>query len=462
MMQIHIIVLVLWMAISFLLMMDRNRARGYSIAILGAVMLLPSGAGIELSGFPDLEKISVAVIGCLFGTAVFQFNTLMRFRPCKSDFLLVLALCSIILTSLVNKLGLYAGVGAALAECFKFVFLVFLARLHLSTPRALRTFLYVFLFCAVCYVPLVALEWRFSPQSHYIFYGYFQHEFSQFKRWGFFRPVGFFPHALDLGRFLAFAAFLAALPLRRELGRVFPMGHWLFVPLMSALLLTMSFGPYIIFGVLCAMYYLLQKRAWLAYVPPVIAMVLVALLLAGFNPFSPGLKVVNFISTERGLSLQYRIDTLVDYSGFIMKQPVLGYAWWAPLDHEMRATDSQLLIRMLKHGMLCAGLLYAWWFCTLSAALRSAQRLRGSPHANEILALAALIPLCMALSTIDSALDPYLIVSASAMIGIDGALRSGRFVRRGVPRPDAALGSVRSRPSFARQRPASTASREST
>ena len=58
-----------------------------------------------------------------------------------------------------------------------------------------------------------------SPQIHRTLYGYFQHVFVQFERGGYWRPVVCFNHALDLGRFFAFAAFLAALPMRKELAR---------------------------------------------------------------------------------------------------------------------------------------------------------------------------------------------------------------------------------------------------
>jgi hypothetical protein len=72
-----------------------------------------------------------------------------------------------------------------------------------SDPERLRTFLRVWFFGALLYLPLVAIEVRLSPRIHYWIYGYLQHDYLQLVRQGGFRPIVFMHHGLEVALFVA-------------------------------------------------------------------------------------------------------------------------------------------------------------------------------------------------------------------------------------------------------------------
>lgn len=98
-------------------------------------------------------------------------------------------------------------------------FLYFIApflvgRAVFRTRNDLRTFLQLMAVFGICYVPLMLIELRVSPQVHTWVYGYYPHPaFSQAMRWGGWRPQVFFIHGLNLARHMLMV-FLAITALR--------------------------------------------------------------------------------------------------------------------------------------------------------------------------------------------------------------------------------------------------------
>ena len=423
------LIILLWTPFSAALMLDRNAARGFSIALLGALLLLPSGVSADMLGAPQLTKTGAAGIGILLGTALCHPRLLFQFRPRWFDALMVAMLGSIVFTSWDNGLGIYDGVSASIYEALDVLTLWLAARIVLYRPEALKTFLLGVVFAASIYTPLVVWEWRMSPQIHFTLYGEFQHQFAQFHRWGFFRPVVCFPHALDLGRFMAFAAFLALLPLRKDLGRLLPGGQVLFVAPLLSLALSMSLGPYVVFATMCGGFALMRvpRVRWTVYAIPVFALALVVVLAAGANPYAQVFNTARAIDTERADSFQYRIDALEEYQSVIMERPWFGHGGWSRGRLSHRATDSDLLIRMLKFGVAGAGLYAAWWAFALGSVASLVRRLNVAPFERIARALAVTLAVALAISTIDRALDPHIVVAVSSIVGIDGLIRRGRL-----------------------------------
>jgi len=424
--------ILLWVPISVALMMDRNAARGFTIAMLGSLLLLPSGVAADMLGAPQLTKTGAAGIGILLGTAIFHARLMFQFRPRWFDALMVAMLGSMVFTSWDNGLGIYDGVSAALYEALDVLTIWLAARIILYRPEALKTFLLGVAISGAMYTPLVVWEWRLSPQIHYTIYGEFQHQFAQFHRWGFFRPVVCFPHALDLGRFMALAAFLAALPLRRDLGRIIPGGQLLVAAPLLSLALSMSLGPYILFAALCVGFAILRvpQMRWAMYALPACAVALVAVLASGGNPYARVFETAHTINADRANSFQYRIDALEEYQAVIVERPWFGHGGWSRGRLSHRATDSDLLIRMLKFGAVGAGFYYAWWGMALVSVASLTQRTRGVPFERIVRALAVAMAIGLAISTIDRALDPQIVVAVSSIVGIEGLIRSGRLTGR--------------------------------
>lgn len=424
------VALALYVPVAAFLMADRNNARGFSIAMLAGLMVLPAGKAITLSRIPDLDKFVVSALGILMGTLIFHPHILTRFRPRWFDVFLPIMMLAGVVTSVKNGLGAYDGFSLAFKTTVTFLLPLFLARVHLGTPQGLKTFLLVLVAASVIYTPLLLWEWRMSPQLHRMVYGYFQHDFVQFRRWGFFRPVVCFRHALDLGRFYAFSAFVAAFPLREEVKRRIPFGNFAFLVPLFGLLLTMSLGPYMLFGTLAATYFVIRRWYWTGYIVPAAAVVWAVLLIMGLRPLYGAADFVRALSPDRAQSLQYRLNALETYRANIMSQPIWGHGRFGRGRISKIATDSTLLVRSLSDGLLGTGLFFAWWLCAMHAGLRLAHKTRGTPFHALAVGGAILPPVAIAVSMIDAALDPQVEMVISALIGTDTLIRSVRVVPR--------------------------------
>ena len=422
--------LVSWIIFSALLMRDKNNARAFSIAYIGAIAFMPSGAEIALPAMPDLDKANVATIGVLIGTIFYHPRLFERLTLRGTDFIFILIMISAFLSSFVNDFGIYDGASKAAGMVINFILPILLARIHLGTPASLKTFLRFIVYTALIYVPLTIYEWRMSPQLHTYTYGYFQHVFQQHMRWGFFRPIGYFYHALTLGRFLAFAAFLALLPMRRDLVRnMGTIGNYVFIPILIALLFTMSFGPWLLFLLLTAAYLLLQHYKYqqvldsLLYVLPFVAFLWLGLKFADINPEQLLLEIAIAFNEERGESLGYRLIALDEYKSIILHQPWFGWGGWGAGRIEGRATDSQALIRLLNYGVFGTIVYFGWWAWALHTTTQIRRWTAGTHLSASATATALLASACIAVTVIDAGLDLHLLLLLGACTSINTWLK---------------------------------------
>lgn len=419
--------LIAWIPIAALCMADRNAARGLSCAFLGAWLFLPAGQEFDLIGLPGLSKFMAPTLGVLAGTILFHPKSFDNFKLGVPDLILVGILQLEFASAIMNDRGLYAAMSRSLEFGTAYILPVFLVRLHLSTPRALRTFMVAFVFAAIMYTPLAMWEFRMSPQLHSNAYGYFQHQFVQHSRYGMWRPAVFFDHALMLGRFFAIAAFLALFPLRRDLmsmaGKYF--GPWLFVIPLIGLFVSLSAGPYLLFMLLCAAYVAIMRRQiWIAFAAPVAALVW---LVCTFSGLRPGFFLANEIlrvNPDRGESLWYRLYALEEYGQVILSKPWFGHGRFGAGRIENLATDSQALMNGLKMGMFGAGVLYLWWFVAMYYSARVIEMTRDTRMARRAAAVVTLCSLSLVVSVLDRGLDPTVLTMIASTTGIYGWLMS--------------------------------------
>ena len=414
-----------WMFVAAVLMLDQNRARGFSLAVLLGMMLLPEAKEIELPGVPDLDKTNVIFIGILIGTILFHPRSFDRFTLIAADFCFLGVLCAAFLSAYLTDYSLTYCISRTFTFFFGWVLPILLARIHIGTPNGLRTFLLWLIAAAAVYVPFALFEFRMSPQIHTNVYGYFQHVFQQHYRAGFWRPIVFFSHALALGRFFAFAAFLAFLPMRRDLAAMLgKAGNYVFLAPLLGLLLSMSFGPYLMFAFLCAAYFVFQRIPMLAFVVPLAALAWLLIFFIGLQPTQGFVEDIANVNPERAASLQYRLDALQEYKSVILNRPFFGYGGWGGGRIEGRATDSQMLISLIDRGLFGTIFYVGWWFYGLYAAVRATIVLRGRVAVRRAAAVTALASLAIAVITIDAAFDIHLMVILGAMTAIYTWLRT--------------------------------------
>lgn len=421
------VALLLFIPISALLMLDRNSARGFSLAYILGLMMLPCPANpvsesslgvIAMPGLPDLDKGNVVSLGVLIGTILFHPERFDRFRLSALDFILFVSFQFIFLTSYVNGFGAYDGISQCLKFAMNTVLIIFLARIHIGTPSGLRMFLLCMTIASAIYVPLAVWEFRFSPQIHTTLYGYFQHVFQQHMRAGFYRPIIAFSHGLVLGRFFAFTAFLALFPMRRDLENLFGIaGRYLFLAPLLGLLVSMSLGPYMIFALLCVGWFVLQRYRWAYFALPVLGFLWLGAafvdLEIGFGDVS---RFVGF-SEDRAQSLEYRLAAIREYRETIEARPFFGWGGWNA-GRTGRATDSLALIQLLTFGFLGAGATFAWWFGALLQAHRVKDMAYGTLLGQRARACVLMCSLGLLVSVIDSALDTYTLIFMSSLTSI--------------------------------------------
>ena len=422
--------LLAWIIISALLMRDKNNARAFAIAYLGAIALMPSGADIELPAIPDLNKGNVASIGILIGTVLYHPRLFERFTLRPADFLLFLTMLAAFMASFVNDFGIYDGLSKSAGTLLNFVLPILLARIHLGTPASIKTFLRFIVYTAIIYTPLAIYEWRMSPQLHNNLYGYFQHVFQQHMRWGYFRPIGFFRHALTLGRFFAFGTFLAALPLRKDLTLTLgTLGNYIFLIPLVGLLTTMSIGPWLLFILLCGAYIILQHYKHhqildaTLYILPATAFLWLILKFMGINLEDTLLNLILSVSEDRGESFGYRLIALDEYRSIIQSKPWFGHGGWGHGRIEGRATDSQALVHLLDQGWVGTVIYFSWWAWALHALLQIRHWTIGTHLAANATAIALLATTCISVTVIDAGLDLHLLLLLGGCTTINTWLR---------------------------------------
>lgn len=398
-----------------------DSALAFSIAFVFGYMFLPEAKALTiLPGLPDLDKFAMVSLACLIGTG-FRLNTLANFRFRWADLLLVGFILVIFAASMNNGFGIYDGASNAFRTTLEFLLPMLLARIHLNTPRAMNIFLMTLAVGATLYAPLVLFEVRMSPQFHNIAYGYFQHDWVQFqpRMGGFYRPVVFFTHALNLGRFLAFVTFVAAFAVRNKLGRTLPMGQYYFLACGAAWMVTFSYGPWMLLLLLTASYLVWRPKFWWAYlVIPAGAFTWMTLVFLGQQPGWGAVDVIADFNTARAESLQYRLDALDEYRERILENPIVGHAGWGQGRIQNRATDSACLILALKYGLLGAGLYYLWWFYVTYVALRLAKDTHFTSFGPVARCAALILPFAVAVCMVDTALEYHIYVLAGSILAV--------------------------------------------
>jgi len=411
--------LLIWIFVSIAFMADRNHARGFSLSYIGALLFLPAAAGIDLPGMPVLTKFEVATIGVSIGTIIFHPRILDNLKIAWPDLFLVGSMQFVFATGLVNEDGYFTSASRAFQFGLQFALPVFLARLHIGTPRDIRVFMMTLIFAAVIYAPLALWEFRMSPQIHRNVYGYFQHVFIQHYRNGFWRPILFFDHALNLGRFFAFTSFLALFPFRRDFVDLLGIkGKYVFTFPLAGLILSQSMSPYMLFGMLCVGYLALNKNIWALYALPLFAVVWVGMVLAEMRPLFFMVSDISTMNADRAASFGYRLRAWELHIPAIWEQSLLGYGGFGRGRMDGVAIDAQALNSLLVRGILGSLCFYAWWVYALFTAISIPKIVPNSVLAKRAKGIALMIALGILISAIDKALSNWLVLLAGGTVGV--------------------------------------------
>ena len=299
-------------------------------AIIGAWLLLPP-LRMEIAGLPDYSKATAAVVGIVLSTFLFGSHLLVKFRPRWFDLPMLLWCLTVIVSSLLNGLGLYNGLSDALGQFVGWGLPYLLGRLYFNNLENLRTFAIVLIVGGLSYVLPCLWEIRMSPHLLRTVYGI---EVWSGSRMGGYRPNVFFKTGLELGLFMTAASLTGWWLWRcgtiKRIGRV-SFGSVLLPILMGTTVLCRSTGALLLLVI--GMFVLWASTRFQT------RKVLWALVL--FFPVYAGLRIPNIwsgkelvelakmtVGADRAESLEYRFRCEYFLVAKAMQQPIWGWSGW--------------------------------------------------------------------------------------------------------------------------------------
>jgi len=214
---------------------------------------------------------------------------------------------------------------------------------------------------------------------HNLMYGYFQHSFNQFVRYGHFRPVGAMRHAIEFSFFMGTSCLLAVGLVAKKM---FP-PLWGFLPgwavvgiTLVGLACTLTFTGYSAFIVgafLLAVLFARPQRVWLL-VLPIIAVSFMGLRTAGLLPAGPLVNTVSEVSAARAASLDYRLQSGELNLKKMRAHPLLGLGYVKSLAKGKggglaQAVDAYWLITAANFGFPALAAWLAIWTAGVAATI---------------------------------------------------------------------------------------------
>jgi len=197
-----------WIPVVLLLFATLRPRTAVATAFVVAWCFLPV-AGYSILGLPDYTKMTATCYAVLLGTGLFHSGVFAKLRPHWIDLPMVVWCVVPLASSISNGLGVYDGISGVLSQTIVWGFPYLIGRLYFTEVRHLTVIVQTIIIFGIIYIPLCLFEIRMSPQLHYIFYGYYQHQFAQTMRYGGYRPMVFMNHGLQVGMWMGIALVLS-------------------------------------------------------------------------------------------------------------------------------------------------------------------------------------------------------------------------------------------------------------
>src|SRR5579862_4608321 len=118
-----------WIPLTILLFAMFPSRKALLLGMIGGWLFLPVYV-IKLHAIPEHSKLTAASYGCLFGTMLFDWARIARFRLRLCDIPMICWCCSPYITSIQNDLGWYDGVSAVIQNVVLWGVPYFLGRIY--------------------------------------------------------------------------------------------------------------------------------------------------------------------------------------------------------------------------------------------------------------------------------------------------------------------------------------------
>jgi hypothetical protein len=383
--------LIIWPVVILTLFASLRPAHALIWSLLGGYLVLPVNTGFDLPGVPALDKSSIPSVAALIGALIFAGARALRLpREWWLMTLMVLYVISPLLTVLTNRDSLvfgslmlpglkpYDGFSAAAYNAIDLIPFL-LGYNMLRTARAQDFLLRALVAAMLCYILLMLIEIRLSPQLHTWIYGFFPHSFDQQIRNGEFRPVVFLGHGL-LVAILTSMTIVAAAYLGRQRARIFGVSAWFWLAyLMGIMVLCRSLGALILSVAVIPVAIFIRRDSVRLLCALVAITVLVYPMMRGADlvPVQALADQVGAVNPERASSFQTRIDNEDILLERAAQRPLFGWGGYGRnriydeyTGKDLSITDGTWIIiigisgwagYIATFGLLCLPMVGKWW-----------------------------------------------------------------------------------------------------
>jgi hypothetical protein len=367
--------LLLWIPFSVLIFALVKPHKAVAFLLVFATLFLPELEFFDIKLLPNMNKKTIACAWVFIPAVLWCWSRLKRTSIGMVPWLLfALMLVVDVGRAVTNQDPIVLGRDTVIPpillhtaltfmmEDFLLVFVpFFLGAAFFNDRDSLRDLMKTFVAGGLCYVPLVVIEIRASPQLHAWVYGYHQHTWLQVMRDGAYRPMVFMHHGLAVALFMATAAMLGfGLAKGKEKLRGFGM-----FPIATLLALVLaashSLGALVFVVFLAPLVWFTSPRTQLRVAVLLGALVMLYPMLRAYDWF-PTKMLVNWaraISEDRAGSIMFRFfnEDLALKRAF--ERPIFG---WGGFDRifvydkttgeELSTLDGAWLITYCASGVL--------------------------------------------------------------------------------------------------------------
>jgi hypothetical protein len=428
-----------WIPVTVILFAIFPPRRAVLISFIGAWLFLPM-AQYDLPLIPNYGKMTATCVGTLLGAVIFDSARVFSFRPRWLDLPVVIWCLAPFGASVVNGLGAFDGLSAALTQTIAWGLPYLIGRLYFTDLAAARELALALLIGGLIYVPFCLYEIRFSPQLHRIVYGYHQHSFLQQFRLGGYRPMVFMQHGLMVGMWMTTAC-LSGLWLRLSgaVPRLWGINLWWFlVLLLATTVFCRSTGALaiLLIGVM-----MLLSIQWMRTSIVVMALLIAPpayMIMQMTSPWGgePLVTIINqTIGSSRGHSLGYRLWKEQYFVQHALKQPILGWGGWGrmnpPNPHKASRgplkIDGMWYVALGTTGLVgLAGFTGTILLPAAMLAYRARPRRWASPQLAGAGALAVILMLYMIDNLLNAMINPIYMLAAGGLITMVSPLPSAQ------------------------------------
>ncbi len=432
-----------WTPVVLLLFMAMRPLRAVITAFIVAWLFLPVTVPdlLIIQGLPELDKMTVTCLAVLLGTAIFDQQRLLSFRPRRYDIPIIVWCVVPLFSSLTNTDStvwghpgipnpLYDGLSETLKQTVTWGFPYIIGRVYFTNLNALRELAIGIFVGGLVYIPLCLFEFKMSPQLHFLMYGVHPHvDFRQAIRGDGYRPTVFMAHGLMVALWMATATLIGVwLWFSGSLKRVFE------VPILA--LIVPLFGVTVWCKSMASLLLMLMGLATLFFVSktrmrwPVILLIILAptYMTLRATQVWDGMNAVEMADSlfgeDRAQSLELRISNENILAERALEKPIFGWAGWGRsrvydwLGKDLSITDGMWVIAFGQHGLVglvsfTAVILLPVWL-TLR---RIPVRLWAHPKAAPAAALAITLILYMVDNLLNAMTNPVFMLMAGALAG---------------------------------------------